>query len=360
MRKYNFYAGPSTLPESVLKKLQAELADYHGTGLSLIETSHRSKDYDQVHSQAQDLIRELFSVPSNYQILLLGGGATLQFSMIPMNLLSSGSSCDFTLSGAWAGKAYSDAKKVGSVNVLFDGKDSKFSSLPDPSTVKPGKDSAYLHITSNETIGGIQWQNWPDTGDVPLVADMSSDIMSRKIPIEKFGIIYAGAQKNLGPSGVTVVIIRDDVVAKCSDDLTAYLSYKIHADKQSLYNTPPVFPIWALKTNMEWVKEQGGVEAMEALGKKKSGMIYDVIDNSGGYYTSPVDPAVRSKMNLVFNLKSEELEKEFIVQATAKGMLGLKGHRSVGGVRASMYNALPVEAVEVLADFMKSFAKENV
>ena len=359
MRKYNFYAGPSTLPEPVLKKLQDEILDYHSSGLSLIETSHRSKDYDQVHSQAQELIRELLEVPSNYHVLFLGGGATLQFSMIPMNLLAGGKSCDFTVSGSWAKKALSDAQKVGNVNIIFDGKESGYTTLPDPSSVKAGQDSAYLHLTSNETIGGVQWQNWPETGNVPVVADMSSDIMSRKIPVEKFGIIYAGAQKNLGPAGVTVVIIRDDIAAAAPDSMTAYLNYKIHVEKQSLYNTPPVFPIWALKLNMEWVKEQGGVAEMQKRSDKKSGLIYDVIDSNGGFYSSPVDNSCRSKMNVVFRLPSEDLEKEFVAQAGELGMLGLKGHRSVGGIRASVYNALPVKAVEVLADFMKDFASKK-
>lgn len=359
MRKYNFYAGPSTLPESVLKKLQEDITDYHSSGLSLIETSHRSKDYDQVHTQAQELIRELLEIPSNYHVLLLGGGATLQFSMVPMNLLAGGKSCDFTVSGAWAKKALSDTRKVGNVNIVFDGKESSYTSLPDPSSVKAGQDSTYFHLTSNETIGGVQWQNWPDTSSVPIVADMSSDIMSRKLPIEKFGIIYAGAQKNLGPSGVAVVIIRDDIAAASPENMTAYLSYKIHAEKQSLYNTPPVFPIWALKLNMEWVKEQGGVPAMEKLSAQKSGLIYNAIDSSGGFYTSPVKENCRSKMNIVFRLPSEDLEKDFVSRAAEAGMLGLKGHRSVGGIRASVYNALPVKAAEVLADFMRDFAAKK-
>ena len=359
MRKYNFYAGPSTLPEAVLKKLQEELADYHSSGLSLIETSHRSKDYDQVHSQAQELIRELLNVPSNYHVLFLGGGATLQFSMVPMNLLAGGKSCDFTVSGAWAKKALSDAQKIGNVTVVFDGKEKGYTSLPDASSVKAGPGSAYLHLTSNETIGGIQWHEWPDTGNVPIVADMSSDIMSRKIPVEKFGIIYAGAQKNLGPAGTTVVIIREDIAAASPENLTAYMSYKIHAEKQSLYNTPPVFPIWALKLNMEWVKEQGGVDAMEKLSNQKAGLIYDAIDSSGGFYSSPVEKSCRSKMNVVFRLPNEDLEKEFAAQAGEMGMLGLKGHRSVGGIRASVYNALPVKAAEVLADYMKDFAAKK-
>ncbi|MBN1648406.1 MAG: phosphoserine transaminase [Spirochaetales bacterium] len=359
MRKYNFYAGPSTLPEPVLAQLKDEIVDYHDSGLSLIETSHRSKDYDQVHSQAQELIRDLLSVPEDYDILFLGGGATLQFSMVPMNLMQNGKSCDFVISGSWAKSAYKDAAKIGNVNVLFDGKDNGYTSLPDAASIKPGADSAYVHITANETIGGIQWQSWPETGKVPLVSDMSSEIMSRKIPVEKFGLIYAGAQKNLGPAGVTVVIIRKDIAGASPDSLTAYMSYKTHAEKQSLYNTPPVFAIWALKLNLEWVKAQGGVKAMEDLSKKKADLIYSAIDSSGGFYSSPVSKDCRSKMNIVFRLPSEDLEKEFVEKSAAAGMLGLKGHRSVGGIRASVYNALPVKAAEVLADLMKDFAKSK-
>jgi phosphoserine aminotransferase len=358
-RKYNFYAGPATLPFPVLTQIKEEMEDFHGIGMSIIETSHRSKTYDNVHNEAIELTRELLGLPESYQVLFLGGGATLQFSMIPMNFLSPGKSCDFTLTGAWAKKAYADAKKVGAVNVVFDGAEGGFTSLPDAASLKASPGAAYFHLTSNETIGGVEWFDFPDTGDVPLIADMSSDIMSRPLPVEKFGVIYAGAQKNLGPAGVTIVIMREDLLERCPDTLTAYLNYKTHAEKNSLYNTPPVFSIYALKLVLELLKKQGGMPAVEAVAKKKAGMLYAAMDSSGGFYRCPVDKAVRSRMNVVFRLPSEELEKKFIDESVEKGMVGLKGHRSVGGCRASIYNAMPEEGVAVLADFMKEFAAAN-
>ena len=358
-RKYNFFAGPATLPLPVLEQMRDELVDYNGIGLSLIETSHRSKEYDQVHNEAIALIKELLTVPDNYKILFLGGGATLQFSMIPLNFLGEGKSCDFTITGSWAKKAYDDSKKRGTVNVIFDGAENNFTKIPDTSSLTITPDAAYLHITSNETIQGIEWRNFPDTGNVPLIADTSSDIMSRSLPIEKFGLIYAGAQKNLGPSGTTLVIIREDLIERCPDTLTAYLNYKTHADKNSLYNTPPVFAIYAVKLVAEWVKGQGGLNAMTELAEKRSSLLYNTIEQSSGYYSCPVDKLSRSKMNVVFRLPDENLEKKFVEEATKEGMIGLKGHRSVGGCRASMYNAMPVEGATTLADFMKKFAKNN-
>ncbi len=358
-RKYNFFAGPATLPLPVLEQMRDELVDYNGIGLSLIETSHRSKEYDQVHNGAIALIKELLAVPDNYKILFLGGGATLQFSMIPLNFLGEGKSCDFTITGSWAKKAYNDSKKRGTVNVIFDGAENNFTKIPDTSSLTITPDAAYLHITSNETIQGIEWRNFPDTGNVPLIADMSSDIMSRPLPIEKFGLIYAGAQKNLGPSGSTLVIIREDIIERFPDTLTAYLNYKTHADKNSLYNTPPVFAIYAVKLVAEWVKGQGGLNAMTELAEKRSSLLYNTIEQSSGYYSCPVDKLSRSKMNVVFRLPDENLEKKFVEEATKEGMIGLKGHRSIGGCRASMYNAMPVEGATTLADFMKKFAENN-
>jgi len=358
-RKYNFYAGPATLPLPVLEQMRDELVDYKQMGLSLIETSHRSKEYDQVHNEAIALIKELLAVPDNYKILFLGGGATLQFSMIPLNFLGGGKSCDFTLTGSWAKKAYSDSKKLGKVNVIFDGAENNFTKIPDASSLNVTADAAYLHITSNETIQGIEWHSFPDTGNVPLISDMSSDIMSRPLPVEKFGLIYAGAQKNLGPAGVTLVIIREDLLERCPDTLTAYLNYKTHVDKNSLYNTPPVFAVYAIKLVMEWVKDQGGLNAMAESAEKRASLIYNTIEQSNGYYSCPVDELSRSKMNVVFRLPDENLEKKFVEEVTKEGMIGLKGHRSVGGCRASMYNAMPVEGATTLADFMKKFAKDN-
>ena len=345
------------MPLPVLEELKATIVEYQNDGLSLIETSHRSSAYDDVHNGAVSLIRELLSVPENFSILLLGGGATLQFGMVPLNLLTEGKSCDFVVSGAWAKKALDDAQKIGKVHVLFDGKADGYSNLPDTVVCDPG--AAYLHLTSNETIDGLQWQTLPDSGDVPLVVDMSSDIMSRRFPFTNVGIVYAGAQKNLGPAGVTVVIIRKDLAESSPSTLPAYLSYAVHEAKNSLYNTPPVFSIYALKLVLEYVKGQGGLEHAEELAKRRSSLIYDAIDGSGGFYTSKTAKDKRSKMNIVFNLPSEDLEKQFLEEAKEKGMLGLPGHRSVGGCRASLYNAAPVEWAEGLASLMKDFASRN-
>jgi len=359
-RMLNFYAGPSVLPVEVFEKIQQEMVDYMGTGLSLMETSHRATPYDDVHNEAIALIKELFSVPDNCRVLFLGGGATMQFSMIPLNFLAGGKSCDFTMTGTWAKKAYADAQKIGNVNVIFDGADNGYTSLTDGASLKVNPDAAYLHMTSNETIGGIQWKDWPETGDVPIICDMSSDILSRPVPVEKFGVIYAGAQKNLGPSGVTLVIIRDDMVNRCPDSLTAYLNYKIHAEKNSLYNTPPVFSIYAMKLVLQGVKKNGGLEKMVLQNRKKAELLYNTIKESDGYYRNPVDPKYRSEMNVVFRLPNAELEKMFTETAVANGMVGLKGHKSVGGCRASIYNSMPYEGVKKLIDFMKDFAGKHL
>jgi phosphoserine aminotransferase len=358
-RIFNFSAGPCTLPLPALEKAQAEFVDYQGKGMSLIEMSHRSKEYDAVHMDAMDLIRELFDVPKNYKILFLGGGATLQFGMIPMNFLPQGQSADYTLTGAWAKKAYKDATKVGNVNVVYDGKDENYLNLPDPASLKLDPGAAYLHLTSNETIGGVQWKSFPDAGSVPIICDMSSDFMSRRVNVADFDMIYAGAQKNAGPAGVGIAIIKDELLAKCPDNLPAYLNYKTHADKDSLYNTPPVFAIYMVGLTMKWLKGIGGLEAAERLADERAGLIYGAMEASDGYYRCPVPEAVRSKMNIVFRLPSEDLEKKFIAEALEKGMSGLKGHRDVGGCRASVYNAMPVEGAKALATFMADFQKAN-
>ncbi len=357
MRKYNFSAGPSTLPVQVLETLRDEMVDYQGSGMSLIEASHRGAEYDAVHMNTISLIKELLQVPDTHSILLLQGGATMQFAMIPLNLLSGGKSCDAVMSGSWAKKAIADFGKVGTVQKIFDGKDSGFTTLPE--TLNTNAGAAFVHITSNETIEGVQWKTFPQTGDVPLIADMSSDIMSRPLPVEQFGMIYAGAQKNLGPAGVAIVIIRNDLLEKCPDTLPAYLNYKTHADKDSMYNTPPVFAIWAMGEVLKWVKANGGLKKVQENNEKKAKIVYDAISAQSDFYRCPVDPAVRSTMNVVFRLPSEELEAKFIAEAKAKGMVGLKGHRSVGGCRASIYNAMPLEGAQALANFMKEFAQNN-
>ncbi|HAK46952.1 MAG TPA: 3-phosphoserine/phosphohydroxythreonine transaminase [Spirochaeta sp.] len=354
MRKYNFFAGPSTLPVEVLEELKENMVDYKGMGMSLIETSHRSKEYDEVHNDAVGLVKELLGLPDNYKVIFLGGGATLQFTMVPSNLMIGSRTADYTLTGSWAKKAYDDAAKLGNAVVAYDGKENKYTELP--SNVSLSEDSSYLHITSNETIGGLQWKNFPDTGDVPLVADMSSDILSRPLPVEKFGMIYAGAQKNLGPAGATLAIIRDDLLERSSDDLTAYLNYSIHADKNSLYNTPPVFSIYAVMLVLKRLKALGGLDVVEKMNREKADLIYNVIDSSKGFYKCPVQRENRSLMNIVFTMENEDFEKDFVSKASAIGMVGLKGHRSVGGCRASVYNSMPIEGAKALADFMKDFA----
>ncbi len=357
-RKFNFYAGPATLPLPVIEAMAKDFVDYKGMGLSLIETSHRSKEYDEIHLGAINITRELLGVGDDYKVMLLQGGATLQFGMLPMNLLHSGRKAAYVHTGAWAKKAISDAKKCGTVEVVWNGESSKYMTLPAAGAFKVDPESVYCHITSNETIGGVQWQEFPNVG-VPLAADMSSDMMSRPLPMDKFGFIYAGAQKNLGPAGLTLAIIRKDLLEKCADNLVAYLKYKTHADSDSLYNTPPVFSIWTFKLTMEWLKANGGLKAAQERAEQKAAVLYDAIDGSNGYYRCPVDKACRSRMNVVWRLPSEELEEKFIKEGKAKGMLGLKGHRDVGGIRASIYNAMPAEGVALLAQFMADFKKAN-
>ncbi|MFW6212897.1 MAG: 3-phosphoserine/phosphohydroxythreonine transaminase [Spirochaetota bacterium] len=359
MRTHNFYAGPSALPEPVLKELQETMVDYHGLGLSLVETSHRSKEYDEVHQAALGGIKALLDVPDSHEVLFLGGGATMQFGMVPMNLLPDGGHADIVVSGSWAKKARADIEAFGTANVLFDGAENGYTTLPRPADVSPSDGASYVHITSNETIGGVQWRAFPDTGSVPLVADMSSDIMSRRTDVSKFGIIYAGAQKNMGPAGVTVVIINKDLLGKAPRKLPAYLDYKTHADKESLYNTPPVFCIYALSLVLNWITSQGGLDAIARSNEEKAALLYGTIDSSPDFFKCPVSNQFRSKMNVVFRLPSEELEQTFVAEAKGRGMVGLKGHRSVGGIRASIYNAVPKESVETLVNFMEEFKKKH-
>ncbi len=358
-RIFNFSAGPCTLPLPALEKAQAEFVDYQGAGMSLIEMSHRGKHYDAVHSQALANLRELLDVPATHDILLLQGGATLQFAMIPMNLRAADKTAAYVNTGAWAKKAVADAKGLGETKVVWSGESEQFKRVPGPNEISLDGDEAYLHITSNETIGGIEFNEYPDTGSVPLIADMSSHIMSRPVDISSFGLIYAGAQKNLGPAGTAVVIIRKDLIDSANKGLPAYMSYATHAPKDSLYNTPPVFAIYMMKLTLDWVKEVGGLEEMEKRAVTRSKLIYDAIERSDGYYNCPMAPASRSRMNVCFRLPSEDLEKKFIAEALDREMSGLKGHRSVGGCRASMYNAMPIEGAETLARFMAEFRKNN-
>jgi phosphoserine aminotransferase len=354
----NFFAGPSVLPMEVLETLQKELVDYQGNGQSMIETSHRGAMFEKMYQECLSDLREVMGIPEDYYVYFLGGGATLQFTMIPMNFLRPGTVADYLKSGSWSNKAGADAEKLGNVHYYFDGTASKFTTLPDPKTVKPSEDSSYLYLCSNETIGGIEWQDFPDTGDVPLIADMSSDLLSRPVPVERFSMIYGGVQKNLGPAGATLIIMKKSLLEKQNLNMTAYMDYALHGKKEGLYNTPPVFSIWAVKLVLEWIKKNGGAEGMLKRAKEKSSLIYNVIDSSD-FWKSPVDKHFRSRMNVVFRLSSEELEKKFVQESAAAGMLGLKGHRSVGGLRASLYNACPKEDVEALAQFMKEFERKN-
>lgn len=356
-RIFNFSAGPSTLPVEVLQEAQENLLDYQGCGLSIMEDSHRAKPYTAVHEEAIANIRELLDISDDYAVLFLTGGASGQFAMVPLNLLGTGCVADYTNSGAWAAKAIQEARRVGDVNVIADcGKDIP-TRVPQPDELVYTPSAAYVHITSNETISGAQWQAFPVTPN-PLVADMSSDILSRPFPVSQFGLIYAGAQKNLGPAGVTLVIIRKDLADRVPDSVPAFYRYKTHIDNNSLYNTPPCFPIYILMLVTRWLKQLGGLAAVAEINARKAAKLYAAIDASDFYRATAV-PECRSRMNVTFRLPSEELEAQFVKAATAQGMAGLKGHRSVGGIRASIYNAMPAAGVDALIDFMQQFEASN-
>ena len=358
-RACNFNAGPAALPLEVLQAAEKEFIDFAGTGMSVMEHSHRGKAYAAVHDEAVANMAKLLGVGDDYQILFLQGGASTQFSMVPMNLLLPGQSADYVVTGSWASKALKEAKKVGQVNVLADTSKLIPTTMPDFAALPYSKDAAYVHVTSNETIAGTEIPVFPDTGDVPLVADMSSDILSRKLDFTKFGLIYAGAQKNLGPSGVTLVCIRKDLIERAPESLPTMLQYRTHAANNSLYNTPPTFGIYILMLVTRWLLEKGGVEGIEKINRAKAARLYKAIDESGGFYKPTADKAFRSIMNVTWRLASEELEAKFVKEATAANMIGLKGHRSVGGIRASIYNAVPDEAVDALIAFMAEFQRVN-
>jgi phosphoserine aminotransferase len=356
-RIFNFNPGPATLPLPALEKARDEFIDYMGTGMSILETSHRAPEFDAVLANTQALIRELLGVPENYHILFLGGGASLQFAMLAMNFIPDGGSADYIDTGTWSTKAIKEAKIIAKCNVAASSEDKNYSYIPDKFNFDPK--AAYVHITSNNTIKGTQWHTWPDVGGKPLLCDMSSDIMSRKIDVSKFSMIYAGAQKNLGPSGVTLIILKDEFAATAKEGLPTMLTYKTHISKNSLYNTPPVFPIYMINLVLKWVKAQGGLDAVERINRQKAGMIYAAMDESDGYYRGTAEKSGRSIMNLTMRMADEGLEKKFIAEAKAAGLHGLKGHRSVGGIRASMYNAFPLEGAQKLVEFMKEFRQKN-
>ena len=359
-RIYNFSAGPSMLPVSVLEKTRDELMNYQGSGMSVMEMSHRSKVYDVIIKEAEALLREVMNIPDNYKVLFLQGGASLQFASVPMNLLKTGVA-DYIVTGQFSGKAYKEAQKYSDkINLAATTKDENFTRIPRQEELKLTPNADYVHICFNNTIFGTKWDYIPDTGDVPLVADMSSCILSEPVDVSKFGLIYAGAQKNVAPAGLTIVIVREDLLTEELDaKVPTVCSYKVMADNESMYNTPPCWPIYVCKLVLEWIKEIGGLTAMKAMNEKKAKLLYNCLDNSK-MFKNPVNPICRSMMNATFRAEDDELNAKFVKESAAAGMSNLKGHRSVGGMRASIYNAMPYEGVEKLVEFIKKFEAENM
>jgi phosphoserine aminotransferase len=358
-RIYNLSAGPAILPEEVLLEAQKDLFSYKGSGMSIMEMSHRGKIFDGVIKEAEADLRKLLSIGDDYAVLFLQGGATLQFSMVPLNLMPPKNKADYIITGSWAKKAAKEAKRVGTVNVAGSTEADNFSHLPKQSELKLDPDASYVHYTSNNTIYGTQYTTEPEVGNVPLVCDASSDFLHKKIDINKYALIYAGAQKNIGPSGVVVVIIKKELLERSSDSLHTYMNYKIHVENDSMYNTPTTFGIYIAGLVFKWLLNMGGLDAMYKLNLEKAGILYNAIDASGGYYRGTTAVEDRSLMNVTYRLPSEELEKKFIEEAKKKGFEGLKGHRIVGGIRASIYNAFPKKGVEDLVAFMEEFKKNN-
>ena len=358
-RVYNFSAGPSMLPEAVLTKAAAEMLDYEGSGQSVMEMSHRSKVYDSIIKEAEKLLREVMQIPDNYKVLFLQGGASSQFAMVPMNLMTKNGKADYVLTGQWATKAYKEAARYGDVVAAASSKDKTFSYIPklDKSSFRP--DADYVHICMNNTIYGTVYHEIPDTGDIPLVADISSCILSKPIDVSKFALLYAGAQKNMAPAGLTVVIVREDFIGNAMDITPTMFNYKTHADNGSMFNTPPCYTIYIAKLVLEWIKNEiGGLEKMQEINEKKAAVLYDYLDSSK-IFKGTVVPEDRSLMNVPFVTGDEELDAKFVKEATAAGFVNIKGHRTVGGMRASIYNAMPVEGVEKLVAFMKEFEEKN-
>jgi phosphoserine aminotransferase len=357
-RLFNFSAGPAVLPESVLLEAQRDLVALPGVGMSILEISHRSKTFEAILARTEADLRTLGGVPANYKVLFLQGGASMQFSMVPLNLLTAGATADYIVTGGWSQKAVKEAKRVGTVHIAGSTESENFARIPrqDELTLTPA--AAYVHFTTNNTLFGTEWVSEPAVGDVPLVADTSSDMFSRPIDISKYGLIYAGAQKNLGPSGVTLVIVRDDLLARSSKSLHTMLNYAVHAENGSMYNTPPCFGIYLMGLVMQWALAQGGLAAVGAVNDRKAAALYAEIDRTG-FYRGTAQPDSRSRMNVTFRLPSEDLESRFVKEATAAGLDGLKGHRSVGGMRASIYNAFPEAGVTALVEFMREFERKQ-
>ena len=358
MRAYNFSAGPAALPEPVLEQAREELLDWRGQRASVMELSHRGKAFEACAAEAEADLRELLAIPDGYKVLFLQGGATQQFALIPMNL-AAGGQADYVLSGHWSEKAVAEAKQVTGVRVAGSSAGGGYTDIPDPAGWQVGADAAYLHYTPNETIHGVEFHEVPDVGGVPLVADMSSNILSRPLDVSRFGLIYAGAQKNIGPSGLCVLIVREELLARCPPSLPKILSYAAHAANGSMLNTPPTFAWYLAGLVFRWLKQQGGLAAMAGRNRAKAALLYGAIDGSGGYYRNPVAPRARSWMNVPFTLPDPALDASFLEGAGAAGLLALKGHRAVGGMRASLYNAMPLDGVQALVDYMREFARTH-
>ncbi len=357
-RVFNFSAGPAMLPTEVIEQAQQEMADWRGSGMSVMEMSHRGKEFMSIAEQAEQDLRELLAIPGHYKVLFLQGGASQQFAMVPLNLMGRTGKADYANTGAWSKKAIAEGRRYGEVRICASSEDDGFNSVPDFADWELSKDAAYVHITPNETIGGVEYPGLPDTGDVPIVADMSSTILSRPIDVSRYGIIYAGAQKNVGPAGLTLAIVRDDLIGHAADSVPAMLDYRTHADAGSMYNTPPTYAWYLAGLVFQWIKRKGGLQAMAEINRRKAEKLYAAIDGSD-FYANPVKPENRSWMNVPFTLKDPALDPLFLEGAKARGLTTLKGHRSVGGMRASIYNAMPEEGVDALIVFMQEFAAEH-
>ena len=357
-RIYNFSPGPAVLPLEVLEQAAIDIINYQNSGIGIAEISHRSKEFIKVAKDAENLLRELYEIPNNYKVLFLQGGASSQFFMIPMNLLAPGKKASYLNTGVWSKKSIKEAKLFGEIEIPYSSEDQKFKRVPVNGEYTISKDTEYVYFVTNNTIYGTQFKEFPKT-DAMLISDMSSDILSRKVDVGKFGLIFAGAQKNLGPAGVTIVIIREDLLDRAPENIPTMLKYKTHAEKDSMFNTPPCFSLYIMGEVLKWIKKNGGIEAIDAINQKKAALVYAAIDESSSYYRGHAEPASRSLMNISFNLATPELEAKFIAEATKAGLNGLKGHRSIGGCRASIYNAFPMEGVVRLVQFMKEFKAAN-
>ncbi len=357
-RVFNFSAGPAALPPSVLQQAADEMLDWHGSGMSVMEMSHRGKEFIGIADEAQALLRELLSIPSTYKVLFMQGGAIAENAIVPMNMLRGKTSADYVDTGEWSKKSIKEAKKYGAVNVVASAAGSGYTSIPAPATWKLDPGAAYVHICSNETIGGVEYHFTPDTGAVPLVADMSSSILSRPVDVSRYGLIYGGAQKNIGPAGLTIVIVREDLLGGALPATPTAFDYQVVAENDSMYNTPPTYAIYIAGLVFKWLKAQGGLAAMELHNRKKAALLYDFLDNTT-FYSAPVAKDCRSLMNVPFKLKNETLDAAFLKGAEARGMVQLKGHRSVGGMRASIYNAMPIAGVQALVAYMKEFEAQH-